>query len=199
MDMNKFIKTIFFLDIIQGMALTMKNFILSLPVIDKIAEKKRGRKTLVTREYPEEPFYSMPGFRGMHALVREESGKERCIACALCAAVCPSQCIYIKSKEGLDGVKYAERYEVEVLRCTFCGLCVEACPVCAIVLTEHYAYADYSREAFYMDKQRLLKNWDEHMAGDKGRIYMEKFWHPIRADFEGYENQPVLKRKEGGN
>src|SRR5579864_8621149 len=34
-------------------------------------------------------------FRGVHVLQRDENGLEKCVACFLCAAACPSNCIYI--------------------------------------------------------------------------------------------------------
>ncbi len=178
MTLKDFARKIFFLEILQGMALTFRSM-LTKPV---------------TRQYPEEKHPAMPGYRGLHALVRESStGQEKCIACGLCAAICPSQCIYIYTGESPEGRKIAERYEVEVLRCTFCGFCVEACPVGAVVLTEHYEYSDYTREAFYYDKERLLENWDRFMAGDKGKEYFKKFWRPLSEDFTEHEDQAVFR------
>jgi len=180
MKLIKFIQTIFFWELIKGHWLTLKTGL--------------NPKNVVTRQYPEEPMESLAGFRGLHALVRESStGREKCIACGLCAAVCPSQCITIYTGENHEGRKVAERYEIDVLRCVFCAFCVEACPVGAVVLTEHYAYSDYTREAFLMDKEQLLENWDKYMAGDKGKVYLKNFWRPMERDFSDYEGQPVFK------
>jgi NADH-quinone oxidoreductase subunit I len=175
-------KAVFLTEIIKAMALTLKSF-LSKPV---------------TRQYPEEKHESMAGFRGLHALVRDEStGMEKCIACGLCGAICPAKCIHVYSAEAPDGRKYAERYEIDVLRCIYCALCVEACPVRAIALTEHYAYSDYSREALYMTKEKLLSNWDKFMPGKKGEDYFEKFYHPTTDDFSSFEGQAVFGGKAG--
>lgn len=180
MKLNKFIKTITFIELIKGLWLTLSTFFTPSKV--------------VTRQYPEEPHQSMPGFRGLHALVRESStGREKCIACGLCAAVCPSKCITIYTGESADGRKVAERYEVDTIRCLFCAFCVEACPVGAVVLTEHYAYSGYSRKEFLMDKERLLENWDKYMAGDKGKRYLKEFWKPMSNDFKQYDGQPVFR------
>jgi NADH-quinone oxidoreductase subunit I len=170
-------------EIIKGMALTLKMMFTHA----------------ITRQYPEEKRPAMPGFRGLHTLVREpETGKERCIACGLCGAVCPSQCIYIYTKEDPDsGRKVIDRYEIDVLRCIFCGFCVEACPVGAIALSEHFEYSDYSREAFYMTKEKLLGNWDKYFAGKKGEEYFRKFWHPVPEDFKAYEGQAMFGKKGG--
>lgn len=182
MTFNKLTKTIFFTEIFQGMALTFRSML----------------SRAVTRQYPKVKRPPMPGFRGLHALVREPStGRERCIACGLCAAICPSQCISIHTAD-MEGHKVAERYEIDVLRCVFCAFCVEACPVGAIALTEHYEYSDYSRDAFYMTKEKLLGNWDEFMAGKKGSEYFEKFWHPTLNDYREYEGQAVFRPRAGG-
>ena len=51
-------------------------------------------------------------FRGMHVLQRDENGLEKCVACFLCAAACPSNCIYIEAAENSaeHRVSGAERY-----------------------------------------------------------------------------------------
>jgi NADH-quinone oxidoreductase subunit I len=168
MTAQEFIKKIFFIEILQGLALTFKH-LLTPPV---------------TRQYPKEKRESFPGSRGLHALVRDaETGKERCVGCGLCAAMCPSQCIHIYTKEGDDHEKIVERYEIDVLRCVFCAFCVEACPYAAVVLTEHFEYSGYTRSEFYYTKERLLENWDKYMAGSKGMNYIKKFWRPRSSDF----------------
>ncbi len=77
-------------------------------------------------------------FRGMHVLQRDENGLEKCVACFLCAAACPSNCIYIEAAENtaenrVSGAeRYAKVYNIDYNRCIFCGYCVEACPTDAI-------------------------------------------------------------------
>ena len=167
MNFNELIKKIFFVEILQGLAVTFKHMV----------------SPSITRQYPTEKREMVPGARGLHALVRNPAtGKEKCVGCGLCAAMCPSQCIYIYTSEGDDHEKVVDRYEIEVLRCVFCGLCVEACPYGALALTDHYEYCGYNREEFYYTKEMLLENWDKYMAGDKGIEYFEKFWRPKSKD-----------------
>jgi len=169
MTVNEVVKKIFFIEILQGLALTFKHLI----------------SPSVTRQYPLEKREPSPGFRGLHALVRDnETGKERCVGCGLCAAICPSQCIHIYTSEGDDHKKIVERYEVDVLRCVYCALCVEACPYAALVLTDHFEYSGYTRDEFYYTKDRLLENWDKYMSGEKGTNYIKKFWRPRSEDFK---------------
>jgi NADH-quinone oxidoreductase subunit I len=167
MTPKELIKKVLFFEIIKGLALTLSRFF-SRPI---------------TRQYPKEKRPPFPGFRGLHALAKDEEGRMKCVGCCLCAAYCPSQCIYIHTREGEDNKKIVERYEIEVLRCVYCALCVEACPYGAVVLTDHYEYSDYSRDAFYFNKERLLENWDKYMSGSKGKEYFENFWQPKSKDF----------------
>lgn len=184
MKFGQLVRTLFLIEIFKGMALTLRSM-LTHPV---------------TRQYPKEKRPTMPGFRGLHALTRDfETGEARCVGCGLCAAVCPSKCIYIYTADSLDHKKVVERYEIEVLRCVYCGLCVEACPYTAVVLTEHYEYSDYSRDAFYMTKEKLLKNYDRYIGPKKEREYFKKLWHPTVNDFDAPEDQPVFKGKRDGS
>jgi len=111
----------------------------------------------VTQRYPEERRDPYPRFHGLHKLLRDDEGKEKCVACGLCAAVCPAQCITIEAAENEDGKKYAKHYEINTGRCIFCGYCVEACPVGALQMTGEYELADYSRESLLYNKERLLR------------------------------------------
>lgn len=173
MTIGQIIRRVFLVEIIKGMALTLKT-LFSRPV---------------TRQYPEEKREPFAGFRGLHALPRRADGTARCVGCGLCAAICPSRCIHITTVDGPHHERVVERYDVEVLRCLYCALCVEACPFQAIVLTDHYEYAEQSKEALLMDKERLLSNWDRLMAGGKGEAYFERFWKPRDSDFRVPEDQ----------
>ena len=182
MTVNEFVKKILFIDILQGLALTFRHMV----------------APAITRQYPDEKRVPVPGSRGLHALVRNPlSGKEKCVGCGLCAAMCPSQCIHIYTSEGDDHKKVVDRYEIEVLRCVFCALCVEACPYGALALTEHFEYSGYTREEFYYTKERLLENWDKYMAGEKGEEYFEKFWRPKSVDFKPAVTALKTKEKAG--
>lgn len=180
MTVRQIVKRFTFIEIFQGMALTLK----------------RMFSHAVTIQYPKERRHIAPGFRGQHALVRDPgTGLPKCVACGLCAAICPSKCIYIFSTEGEDNKKILERYEIELLRCIYCGFCVEACPYGAVALTENYEYSDYSKEALYMTKEKLLSNWDKYMPGKKGEEYFKKFWRPMSEDFGTPPGQAVGRGK----
>jgi len=141
-----------------------------LEIIDSARELLRGlsvtwihiwRKS-VTELYPESPGEVYPRFRGRHHLQRYSNGLERCIGCALCAAVCPSDAIYVVSAENdpshpiSPGERHAKVYDINMLRCIFCGFCAEACPVEAVVLRHEYELSEFSRETEIYTKEMLL-------------------------------------------
>ena len=43
--------------------------------------------------YPEKKVNLPPRYRGRIVLSRDSKGEERCVACNLCAVVCPVDCI----------------------------------------------------------------------------------------------------------
>ena len=53
----------------------------------------------VTKQYPEEKAYLAPRYRGRIILSRDPDGEERCVACYLCAVVCPVDCIALQATE----------------------------------------------------------------------------------------------------
>jgi NADH-quinone oxidoreductase subunit I len=95
-----------------------------------------GRKGALTTYYPEETRADYaPINRGKHVLTQRLDGKPQCIACNLCATVCPAQVIEIEAGHDpadLAHPRFPVRFEIDYSRCVFCGLCVEACPEDAI-------------------------------------------------------------------
>ena len=124
-----------------------------------------------TMKYPEEKWSMPPRFRGYPKLVPNPDGSERCVACGLCAAVCPPLAIQLQADE-TDAVKerYPVRFEIHMGRCINCGFCEEACPVDAIVETRTLEYHGEKRGDLYYTKPMLLAvgdRYEERIARDR--------------------------------
>jgi len=116
----------------------------------------------VTENYPDKPPKLQERYRGVHELQRDENGLEKCVACFLCAAACPANCIYIEAAENTDqvrisgGERYASVYNIDYNRCIFCGYCVEACPTDAITHGHGFEVASYNTSTLIKRKEDML-------------------------------------------
>jgi NADH-quinone oxidoreductase subunit I len=110
-------------------------------------------------------------FRGAHVLQRDENGLEKCVACFLCAAACPSNCIYIEAAENTEekrissAERYAKVYNIDYNRCIFCGYCVEACPTDAITHGHGFELATLNATTLIYRKEDMLVP-EHNLPGD---------------------------------
>src|SRR5499425_2234537 len=126
----------------------------------------------VTDYYPDEPPKFEQRFRGAHVLQRDPNGMEKCVACFLCAAACPANCIYIEAAENTEkqrisgGERYAKVYNIDYNRCIFCGYCVEACPTDAITHGHGFELATFNASNLVYRKEQLLAGVPAHMGSN---------------------------------
>jgi len=106
--------------------------------------------------YPEEKPYLPPRYRGRIVLTRDPDGNERCVACNLCAAACPVDCISLQATEDESGRRYPEFFRINFSRCIYCGFCEDACPTYAIQLTPDFEMGEYNRQNMVYEKEHLL-------------------------------------------
>ena len=132
-------------------------------------------KTKVTMQYPEERWDASlpPWYRGAPTLVRDEHGKDRCVACQLCEFICPPRAITITPEEIPTTDRWAKvekrprEFDIDMIRCIYCGLCEEVCPEQAIFLQKEYSITGYTREEMVNHKEKLYE-----MGGVKtGLVY----------------------------
>ena len=153
---RKYIKSLFLWELIIGLSVTGRYLF----------------KRKITVQYPEEKTPQSFRFRGLHALRRYPNGEERCIACKLCEAVCPTLAITIESEQRADGSRRTTRYDIDLTKCIFCGFCEESCPVDSIVETRIFEYHGEKRGDLIMTKDRLLEIGDlaeKQIAEDRAK------------------------------
>ncbi len=122
-----------------------------------------------TIQYPEEKRTPAPRYRARMVLTRDPDGLERCVACHLCSAACPVDCISMQAAEAPDGRRYAEWFRINFARCIFCGLCAEACPTLAIQMSPEY-------EICQRDPLKLVYEKDDLLIKDGGKDQSYNFY-----------------------
>ncbi len=133
--------------VLRGFWLVFENFFRSF-VLRQVA----------TIEYPEQRRAVGPRYRGVHILTARLDGTPKCVACYLCATVCPAECIFIEAGERPEATieKYPTRFEIDLLRCVYCGFCVDACPEEAIVMSGENDLVGTSREELVIGRDALM-------------------------------------------
>jgi NADH-quinone oxidoreductase subunit I len=132
--------------LLLGMGLTFMNFLRSL----------FGRHATI--EYPEKRRTISGRYRGIHLLTVREDDTPKCVACYMCATICPAECIHIEAGEREEKTieKYPTRFEIDLLRCVYCGFCVDACPEEAIMMSRENDLVGTSRAELIIDRDRLI-------------------------------------------
>jgi len=162
---------LYFPSILAGMLVTLRHML-------------RKKDTL---QYPEQRRVFGPRYRGVPALVKDQDGREKCVACYMCQWVCPPLAITIEAAAYPDDhplqhiEKYPEKFEINMLRCIYCGLCEEACPEEAIFMSKTYVVTGTSRELMIFDKPKLyeiggvreddVEKWSEARKGPRSRSH----------------------------
>jgi NADH-quinone oxidoreductase subunit I len=141
---------------------------------------------IITDDYPDAPPVFQERYRGLHVLQRDDNGLEKCVACFLCSAACPVQCIYIEAADNTEqerisgGERYAAVYNIDYSRCIFCGYCVEACPTDAITHGHGFELASYNTSTLIYRKEQLLAPLPE---GATGKVKLD---HPVAVGDEDH-------------
>lgn len=113
-------------------------------------------KEKVTYDYPNEPIPLPDRYRGIHKFY-----PEKCIVCNQCMNICPTGCINLYGKKSEDPQvkgKVISTYDINFELCILCDLCTEVCPTKAIVMTQEFELATYSRDDLHKDMDWLNEN-----------------------------------------
>ncbi len=127
------------------------------------ADKRQriDHKGLFTIEYPEQRRRVGEAFRFLPMLLYEETPEEpRCVACGICARVCPPQCIWIERATDDRGRPKPRPagFWVDASICMSCGFCAEFCPFDAIKMNQEHEVATAHRDRdLFFDMHRLLR------------------------------------------
>lgn len=140
--------------LLKGLAVTAKNFVGSF----------RDPKRYVTVEYPEQKTKLPENYRNFPFLVYD--GEQpidglRCVACRICEAECPPQCIYIIPDRDEKGrpTKKPKVFDIDVSVCMSCQTCVEVCPFDAIKMDQHFEIATADRfNGLLLHRENLAKS-----------------------------------------
>lgn len=141
-------------EVFRGLAITFRH----------LKNMALGR-TKIVMQYPEEKWdpHLPEHYRGAPALVKDELGRERCVACQMCEFICPPRAIRIKPGELPAESRFAKvekfpaEFDIDMIRCIYCGLCEEVCPEQAIFLTKEYALTGFTRASLVHDKKKLYE------------------------------------------
>ena len=136
-------------------------------------------------------------YRGIHILTAREDGTPKCVACYMCATVCPAECIYIESGERPEKTieKYPTRFDIDLLRCVYCGFCVDACPEEAIIMSREndLVGASFGRGFYVLDDYTPLREIDEAGLQEEALLFPPRraWWYIERRPLGGGGSRPV--------
>jgi NADH-quinone oxidoreductase subunit I len=143
--------------IVKGLAVTARNFLGSYVEADR----------LVTVQYPEERIAPVENARSFPFLVFDGDDPARglrCVACQICEAECPPQCIYIvkdtvKKPDHVGKLQNQPRvFDIDLSVCMSCQICVEVCPFDAIKMDNAFELSTADRfGGLLLHKEQLAK------------------------------------------
>ena len=143
-------------EVFHGLFVTSRHLFHHLFGFLRIPFSRNKQRTIFTVYYPEERVHLPSAYRGRPALVVDENGVERCVACGLCEKYCPAECIAIQPAETeADKERYPETFTIDLSRCIMCGFCEEVCPKNAIIMSDEFELATYDRSELIYNKEQL--------------------------------------------
>ncbi len=151
----------YLIEILNGLSVTLKHLL---------------RRDIATIQYPEQRREYSDRFRGIHILTRRENGDPKCVACYMCQTVCPADCITIVAEEHEDPMieKRPKSFEIDLMRCIMCGFCVEACPKEALIMSNDFEMATWTRDEAVYNLNKLMGRSKLAVSGLGFRPYYDE-------------------------
>ena len=164
-SLRELVRRLLLVDLIKGLSLTLRY---NARALVEPRDGSNPNQAIYTEQYPAERPSIAERWRGAPRLNNDPvTGESLCIACNLCALVCPVDVIDVgvTSREVTDGEKMKKKkvlttFVFDTSRCLFCALCQEACPTSCIELTQEFELAVYSRQGLVWDREMLEKGID---------------------------------------
>lgn len=107
-------------------------------------------KKPVTMQYPRQRV-EHPHFRGpIQFVVFPQTNTHDCIACMLCANICPTDCYIIVGEKNAaeGGQKRPVKFVYNYWQCSLCNLCIQVCPTKTLENSRDFESASYTRDDF---------------------------------------------------
>jgi NADH-quinone oxidoreductase subunit I len=119
---------------------------------------KRLPRKPETIEYPDVKREMPQRFRGLPSLRADpETGEALCVACGLCARICPTSCLEMHVVPSEEGDRELGEFILRSGRCLFCGFCAQVCPVDAITMSMQYELSVQERDGLIYTKTELAR------------------------------------------
>ena len=110
----------------------------------------------ITIQCPDEKRDMAARFRGLPSLRSDpDTGEALCVACGLCARICPTTCLEMNVIPSEEGDRELGEFILRSGRCLFCGLCAQVCPVDAITMSREYELSVTDRDGLVYTKVEL--------------------------------------------
>jgi NADH-quinone oxidoreductase chain I len=117
---------------------------------------KRSVLPALTIQYPDEMRDQAIRFRGLPSLRTDpDTGEALCVACGLCARICPTSCLEMHVVPSEEGDRELAEFVLKAGRCMFCGLCSQVCPVDAITMSKEFELSVQDRDGLVYSKTEL--------------------------------------------
>lgn len=161
-SLGSILRRLFLVDLFKGLAVTLRY---NARALVEARDGANPLQAIYTAQYPKERPIVGERWRGAPKLNNDpRTGESLCIACNICALVCPVDVIFVgqANREVQDGEKRKKKkvlttFEFDTSRCMFCGLCQEQCPTLCLELTQEFELAVESRAGLIWDREMLEK------------------------------------------